>query len=269
VDRQKYKDLGPINVRRLVVSVSGGTQPDKIAQLMKDPDDGLLSRIQWGWPEPVEFGVSSKASDCVWAIDALDRLRQLELLQPQPGIPEAAPILVPLSEDAVLRLVEFAKEMESLKRDAGGLMISAYGKARGTVLRLSLVLEHLWWAGSSGFTAPPTTVSEKAVMAAAAMVGDYFIPMAERVYGDAASTQLDRNLVTLSKWIVKTRATEVYVRHMQRVVRLPGLGDAPAIHSAAKALVQAEWLRSPRANAFHQRARGAYTVNPVVLDTCG
>src|SRR5262249_42372136 len=122
---------------------------------------------------------------------------------------------------------------------------------------------------SSGFTAPPTAVSEKAVMAAAAMVGDYFMPMAERVYGDATATQLDRNIVTLSKWIVRTPATQVYVRHMQRVVRLPGLGDAPAIHAAAKALVQAGWLKSPQANAFHQRARGAYAVNPVVLDTFG
>jgi hypothetical protein len=50
--------------------------------------------------------------------------------------------------------------------------------------------------------------------------------MSSRVNGDAAIRPDDRNAATLARWIVKTRATEVHVRRMQREVRLPGLGDA-------------------------------------------
>jgi hypothetical protein len=112
---------------------------------------------------------------------------------------------------------------------------------------------------------PPTSISEAAFLAAAHLVGDYLIPMAERVYGDAATRPEDRNASTLARWIVRTKAPEVHVRQMQRVVRLPGLGDAAAIHAAAKVLVEAGWLIPPEAGEFQRRPRAAYAVNPVVL----
>src|SRR5205085_658557 len=84
------------------------------------------------------------------------------------------------------------------------------------------------------------TVSEAAFLAAAHLVADYLMPMAERVYGDAACRPEDRNAATLARWIIKTRPPEVYVRHLQREVRLPGLGDADSIRAAAGVLAEAE-----------------------------
>jgi len=63
---------------------------------------------------------------------------------------------------------------------------------------------------------------------------------------------------------VKERAQEVHVRHLQREVRLPGLGDADAIHSAAQVLVEAAWLYPPEGGGFQARARQAYRVNPLL-----
>jgi hypothetical protein len=53
--------------------------------------------------------------------------------------------------------------------------------------------------------------------------------------------------------------------HMSRVVRLPGMGDAAAIHGAAMVLVDAGWLIPPAAGDFQRRPRAAYAVNPLVL----
>ena len=116
---------------------------------------------------------------------------------------------------------------------------------------------------------PPVTISEAAFAAAVHLVADHLMPMAERVYGDAAVRPEDRNAATLARWIVKERAQEVHVRRLQREVRLPGLGDAEAIHAAARVLVEAGWLIPPPRGAFQQRAKASYAVNPKVLETLG
>jgi hypothetical protein len=84
VERQKHPR--PIDVPRLAVAVSGGTQPDRLAGLMREADDGLLARFCWFWPNPVPFQLSWAAPNMAWATEALDRLRQLDL------VPAAHPV---------------------------------------------------------------------------------------------------------------------------------------------------------------------------------
>ncbi len=162
-------------------------------------------------------------------------------------------------------LEEFGREMQAEQTMAGGLMRSAFGKARGLALRVSVVLAMLWWSASDGVEAPPCVISEEAFLAAALLVAEYFMPMAERVYGDAAASQTDRNVATMAKWIVKENVIEVHVRHLQRVVRLPGLKTADDIHEAAQAMIAADWLRDPPVRPG-KRPRMAYPVNPKVLE---
>jgi hypothetical protein len=158
---------------------------------------------------------------------------------------------------------DFAREMQEQQTAAGGLLRSALGKARGQALRLALNLELLWWSAEAGMAPPPMAISPRAFTAAALLVSDYFLPMAERVYGDAAATKQDRNGATLARWIRKTRPPEVHVRHVQRKARLPGLKAADDIRAAADVLVEADWLRPPASGAeFGQRGRIAYVVNP-------
>ena len=90
------------------------------------------------------------------------------------------------------------------------------------------------------------------------------MPMAARVYGDAAATDDERNAITLAKWIMQSRPREVHVRQLQRETRLPGLSNADAIHGAANVLVEADWLRNPAPGAFQARSKRAYPVNPAV-----
>jgi hypothetical protein len=257
VERVKHPE--PIVIPRLAVAVYGGTQPDKLALLMREADDGLLGRMLWTWPEPIPFRLGRAAPAAQWAIGAFDRLRELDL---QPVDPPA-PIMVPMTDTARAMIEFFGGEMQERQTAAGGLLRSAFGKARGQALRLALGFEMLWWCGEDGMAPPPAQIDERAFAAAATLIGDYFLPMAERVYGDAAATLAERGAATLARWLIGARPAEVHIRHLQREARLPGLRTADQIRVAADALVEADWLRPPAPGAeFGQRGRIAYPVNP-------
>jgi hypothetical protein len=140
VERQKHSD--PIDIPRLAVGVYGGTQPDKLALLMREADDGLLSRMLWSWPDPIPFRLGHETPAVEWAVRALDRLRELDL---QPGIElhdPPRPVMVPLANEALPLIEAFGGMMQERKAGAGGLLRSALGKARGLALRLSLCLQN-------------------------------------------------------------------------------------------------------------------------------
>lgn len=260
--QERQKLAKQIDVPRLVVAVTGGTQPDKLAGLFKGADDGLLARFCWFWPEPIPFSLSCTPPATGWATEALDRLRLLDLAPGAPPDGGPAPVMVPLASEALPDMEAFGREMQQRKHVAGGLMRSAYAKARGTALRLSLVLEHLWWCARPGMEPPPATISHIGFAAAATLVADYLMTTAERVYGDAAAPRQDQDAATLARWIASTRPKEVHVRTLQRTVRLCGLTDAEAIRAACAVLVDAEWLRAPAKGGDAHRPRQAYAVNP-------
>jgi hypothetical protein len=264
VERQKHPE--PIVIPHLAVAVTGSTQPEKLGAMFREADDGLLSRFMWAWPDPLPFRLGKKAPAVSWAVEALDRLRVLELAPgEQPGDP-ARPIMVPLAPEAQAVMEAFGQDMQRRQQDAGGLLQSAYGKARGLALRLSLVLTMLRWCGTDGMASLPVETDRDTFIAACDLVADYFIPMAQRVYGDAAATQVERNAATLARWIRREKASEVHVRHLQREVRLSGLGDAETIRAAADLLVEAGWLIPPRVG-FGTERKVSYSVNPVVVET--
>ncbi|MDE2333321.1 MAG: DUF3987 domain-containing protein, partial [Rhodospirillales bacterium] len=258
VERQKHPE--PIHVERLAVAVAGGIQPEKLAELFRDGDDGLLSRFIWCWPRMVPFRLSRAAPGVAWAIGALDRLRRLE-----PGMDvagNAVPLDVPLAEGAVAAMEQFGRAMQRRQVEAGGLMRSAYGKARGLALRLSLVLAMLRWCAGEG--PEPREIGEAVFNAACALVADYAMPMAARVFGDAAVPKRERDAATLARWILSTRAPEVHVRRLQKEIRLPGLSSAEDIHLACWTLVEAGWLCETPASGAVGRPKTTYLVNPTL-----
>lgn len=260
VERQKSPD--PIMVNHLAVSVTGGTQPERLAELFSDADDGLMARIAWSWPEPRQFRLGKAVVDAGWAIEALDKLRLLEMAQDPDHPPK--PLYVPLADPSLIEL--FGQRMQAAQQNAGGLLRSAYGKARGLALRVSLTLELLTWCAEGGLSAPPEQISAEALSHACKLVEEYFMPMAARVYGDAAIPDVERHAATLAKWLSLVKPTYVHVRTVQREARLPGLRTAEAIRAACDALVEADWLRQPAGGSgFQARGKVAYPVNPALL----
>ena len=208
VERQKNPE--PIIVPRLAVSVYGSVQPDRLGPLMREADDGLLarscgpgrtrSRSACRAVRPNRHGRSRRSTGSAGS-------------DLQPGDPRSRSWSRWPASLALLE--EFAQGIQERQASAGGLMRSALGKARGLALRLSLVIELLWWCGQQGMAPAPTQISARAFAAAAHLIDDYFMPMADRVYGDAAASP---GTGTPPRWPAgsSVRASRKSVRRCQR-----------------------------------------------------
>jgi hypothetical protein len=174
VDR---KSGPPISIKRLGLGLFGGIQPDRLCEMMESPDDGLLARFLWAWPNKIPAKRSTGKTDLGRAAVALRLLYDLPLVAGDDG--GLRPLFCPMSPEAADLFEEWW-----VRHQAGelvGPLAGPLGKAPGHIARLSLVLQHLWWCGESSFALPPSTISAEAVNAAIVLAVDYFHPMNERV----------------------------------------------------------------------------------------
>ena len=264
IDRVKHPL--PIIIPRLTVGVLGGVQPERLADLLKSPDDGLQARFLWLWPDKVPPRRPTRHVDVAAALEAFRRLVELPLV---PGDDdEMRPFVCSLADDAGDAFDQWRREHSAV--EVPGALGSAYGKAPGHLLRLAMVLEHLWWCAPATTSTslmpvlPPSRITIQAVHAAAALIEDYFKPMAERVFGDAALPEADRLAATLARWILKERPEVVNARDLRRKARLPGLRESEKVRLALGTLVEADWLRPAfqRSGGNAGRLREDYWVNP-------
>jgi hypothetical protein len=259
VDRQKYPV--PLFIPHLTLPAFGTIQPDRLADVLCGADDGLASRFLWAWPATVRrFGKPHDTADPYQAATALQRIADLQMPTNEEGDP--IPSYVRLNDDAQPVLIDFGQAMQEQEQSAQGLLKSSIGKARGQALRLSLVLEFLWWSAQD--RPEPERISRQAMEAAAGLMDGYFLPMAGRVLGDASIPEDERNARTLAAWIRGTRPEVVNVSVIRDVARLPGLRDSDAVKAACRFLKEAHWLAEPARDGKGGRPRGDFLVNPAV-----
>ena len=201
------------------------------------PDDGLPSRFLWAWPDKTPmFSLAREIASNADAQNAFARLTELSMGSDEYGNPE--PIRVRLSCEAEDALEEFAREMDARANEASGFFAGTLGKARGHVLRLSLIIEYLWWCGDPSGK-EPDQISVNAVNAAAAMMDSYFIPMAEKVYGDAAIPAVDREAMVLIKHLRKCDLSSFNARLVRREIG-GALRHASTMEAACETLVDSQ-----------------------------
>lgn len=260
VDRMKNAE--PLRIRHLSIGVLGGVQPDKVAGITDGPDDGLVSRLLWTWPDVRPgFRLLRTKHDDTRPRQAFAKLTELEMGTDEFGHPEPKRVkLEPTAEDA---LEEFARDTAQRADDAGGILAGSIGKARGQALRLALILEHLWWCGERSGPAPER-VTARAVEAASICVADYFLPMAERVYGDAAIPAAERRAMVLCRHLRRHAITRFNARDQRREIG-GCLREAASMQAACAALTEAGLIRplSLRPDTVGRPAK-RYEVNPAL-----
>ncbi len=256
----RVREGGSVNPARALLSACGTIQPERLAELlMNRADDGLLARFLVAWPNPVPP---------VWATRPVDEgrmtdlLRRLRSLQPETGDDgQPRPLTLPLAPDAATAFGGWYERTKTEAQVVGGLMGSFRGKCEGVAARLALVLELLQWAAVGG--PEPRAVSIESVAHATGLVEDYFVPMAERVYGDSARPPAERDAVMLLKAIVKRRARTFNARAARRDWGLSGLRDAGRMTAALAVLADGDCIRA-RGESGPQGGRkpADYEANP-------
>jgi hypothetical protein len=256
----RVKNPAPVFVSHLSIALFGTVQPDRLEEVFRDADDGLCSRFLWTWPNPRPFRQPKREADIGAAVERLKRLAALPLDDSEG---ELAPRCIPLEAEGQAVLEDFAREMQARENGAAPLMKSTIGKARGQALRLAITLEFLWWAAARDPREPePSRISTPAMEAATGLMDAYFLPQAERVFGDAAISADERNARTLAGWIIKMKPEIVNISAIRDTARLPGLREAARVKAACQFLVEASWLRPAPLAGVLGRPRGDFLVNP-------
>src|SRR5829696_128526 len=93
------------------------------------------------WPEKVPPSRPTRHANAIVGRTALAKLIELPLEPGEDG--GSRPFLCPLADDAADTFDQWRKKHSEI--EASGALASAFGKAPGHLLRLALVLEHLWW----------------------------------------------------------------------------------------------------------------------------
>lgn len=255
IDRVKHPE--PILVDYLSITVLGGIQPDRAQAVMSGDDDGLASRFLYAWPDPIcEFTLQRRAIDSSRQHAALQRLATLPLLQDQDG--RVNQVKIRLSEAAEARFEEFVREIRKEAPGAIGLTAGALGKAPGHVLRLALVLTYLRWAPEPTLS-EPFSVEADAMVDAIALVKDYFLPMANRVFGEAALPHDQRAAIVLARWLRHQRLSFFNARDARRGPNAP-LRENKDMDIACELLAEAGLIRRQDGKG----KRKDFEVNPVL-----
>lgn len=260
VDRVKSGD--PIRIPHLSIGIVGAIQPGKAAELLKGPDDGFISRFLWCWPDPVPgFRIARERLDLSPAERVVNRLWGLHM-QSHPVPQLDSPVLVPLEEGALVQLERFAQEMKEREAQASSLMKSALGKARGHALRLACILTYTWWgADPHAPCEEPDAIAEAAMATAIEMMETYFLPMAIRVFGDAAVPIVETNAAILARHLRDEKLKSFNASKLRYKLGGP-LREASAMDAACAELEDAGLIQAVDAVRKRGRPSKDYIVNP-------
>src|SRR6516165_12376995 len=146
----------PADVEHLLVGVTGGFQPDKLARSFDGDADGLYARVLFAWPAEAPYRL---LTDTIEEVEpefenALSRL--IELAEFEEG--KLIIRYVTLARDAVVNFEEFRQLVHRKKDGLDSREREWWVKASAHVLRLAGTLAYLDWAMVSVSTATPAPI---------------------------------------------------------------------------------------------------------------
>ncbi|MCH8172266.1 MAG: DUF3987 domain-containing protein [Proteobacteria bacterium] len=257
----------PIRVDRLSINVIGGIQPDRLAGLLlKGDNDGLAARFLFIWPESIPFKRPNIVHENNWAEAAMKKLSRLRLAQSENG---EKPQIIFFDTIAAKTFEEWARENQKDCDSAYGVYQGFLGKLRGIAARLSLILEYLKWVAGND-PIPPKTISGETVGDVLDFINDYLMPMAQKVFAEAALPIEQYRATALAKYIFKNNVKFFNAREWMRE-RVCGLSTKDRIYPPLKLLEEAGWI--VRDGARKGPTTGCmtsdYRVNPRIHSTNG
>jgi hypothetical protein len=249
----------PVVVDYLLVGVTGGFQPDKLARAFEGDDDGMYARFCFAWPdEPAHMPLSNEVSEIEPEIqNALMRL--INLPADEDGV--FAPRTVDLSAESVSAFETFRTFLAHLKPDLDGREREWAAKGSTHVLRLSGTLAYLDWAMLGG--AEPPAIGEQYVAAAVRLWRDYFWPHSREALRQIGLTEKHANERRALCWMRTKRKPEVSLLDIRREALSRRL-DAEQTRGVLDDLERAGWLKLVTTKT-DGRAIHRWQVNPLLF----
>lgn len=249
VDRRK--EGGTITIKNHLLTVHGGIQPGPFADLLlkSTTDDGLAARALLFWPNARDRkGLRGNRSNHKVMIRALNRLARLESNED-----EQATVL-DFSETAFDVFEDYYLTTWQVQRKTfNGKLGSAQGKMSAQLARLSGLLHLIDWAFGDG-DEPSLEIAESHVHRAIALIDDYFIPQAKRVYHGLDSTYAERMAMEILAKARDQGHKQFSRGTILRDWKLTGYrgrkaGEAEAARDEAiNLLISAGWIQQSEAN---------------------
>jgi hypothetical protein len=253
------KTAGRIVIPALLLTILGATQPARLHSLLRNADDGFAARFFWIFPNStpvVALGLSSGPLDLLTAI-----LARLRAIQPARNS-EAYSAVVPLAPEALVPLEAASGKWAIQQQLSGGLISATLGRGRQYAIRLAGLFEIIAHAMAEKPGLPPT-VGLTSITSAIALVDEYILPMAERVF--SAEHGKDSDAVAIAKYIARTGRTIINVR--ADIVRGRGspVSKPLAVREAVEELVQRSVLKHPPQSSARGRPSSDLLVHPELL----
>jgi hypothetical protein len=249
----------PVVLDYLLVGITGGFQPDKLARAFQGDDDGMYARLCFAWPEePTHRPLSNEVTEIEPEIqNALTRI--VDLPASEDGV--FAPKTVDLSAEAIAVFEDFRSFLAQAKTELDGREREWVAKGGTHVLRMSGTLAYLDWAILGG--AEPQSIGERYVEAAVRLWRDYFWPHSRAALRQIGLTERHTNARRALCWIRKSREPEVSLLDIRREALGRRL-DAEQTRGLLDGLVRAGWLKLVTTKT-EGRAIHRWQVNPQLL----
>ena len=267
----------PVSLPHLLVSMTGGFQPDKMARSFDRADDGMYARHLFGWPaEPDYRPLTDEAAEV--DPDLQEALMRLIDLPAGEGT-EIEPRYIPLDPAAREAFEAFRLYIHTGRKALDGREREWWSKAPGQVLRLAGTLAYLAWTMPSARPTTkkgleqlmetarraeePTIIESDFIEAAMRLWKGYFWPHARAALRQIGITDRHRDARRVLRWLRAHQRPEV----SREDVRRDALGqrlDAEDTQRLLDELVRVGWLRA-RTVATRGRSAHRWDVNPRLL----
>jgi hypothetical protein len=254
----------PVVLDYLLVGVTGGFQPHKLARAFEGDDDGMYARFCFAWPEePAHMPLSNEVTEIEPEIqNALMRI--VNLPTDDDGV--FAPKTVDLSAEAISVFETFRTFLAQAKSDLDGREREWVAKGGTHVLRLAGTLAYLDWATMLGGP-EPQSIGEQYVEAAVRLWRDYFWPHSRAALRQIGLSEKHTNARRALVWIRGNQKAEVSLLDIRQDALARRL-DAEQTRSLLDSLARAGWLKLMTSKTGG-RAIHRWQVNPQLLSGAG
>ncbi len=265
---ERVAENSSFTVENLLVGLTGGFQPDRLARAFAGDEDGLSSRFLYGWPATPSY---NPLNDDIGEVDLEFKswLTKLIRLPAEDANGAFAPRTIPLSAAAREVFEDYRRFVDKTKRSIDGLEAQWLAKSETNTLRLTIALAYLDWASistSAGLESiveglEPTTIGQRSMINATTLMREYFWVHARAALRQVGLSDRHGDIRKILRWIRANDRHEVALIDIRRSA-LGGKVDVEQARALADRLVAAGWLRPEEVIRTGGRPRERWIVNP-------